>query len=169
MKRLLIVLALLLAGLILLPHVSGTRRLVRAGHETCEGRFEGRWRLLPAAHEANPDLSDGADHLEITIEDVWEATAGNACPSIWGEIVVDGLSRNYHSSFFSLVFNDGDSFVTDPSGENLPLSVMVWKEEYRFLPGLLRLIRPLGEDGDQLEITGYIGGRNGTLRYEREE
>ena len=168
MKRLLIVLALLLAALILLPHASFTRRHVRAGTDTCEGRFEGRWRLLDGQHEANPDLSDGADQLEITIEDVWEPTAGNACPSIWGEIVVDGVRRNYHSSFFSLVFNDGDSFVTDPSGENLPLAVMVWKQEYTFLPGLLRLIRPLGEDGDQLDITGYIGGRNGTLRYERE-
>jgi hypothetical protein len=167
MKRLLLVVALLLAGLFLLPRAPGLRRLVRAGPETCEGRFEGRWRLLPSEREANPGLAEEAEQLEITVEDVWEPTAGNACPSIWGAITVDGLTRNYHSSFFSLVFNDGDSFVTDPSGENLPLSVMVWKQEYRFLPGLLRLVEPLGEAGDQLELQGYVGGRKGSLRYER--
>ena len=168
MKRLVIVLALLLAGLILLPHLPGVRRHVRATTDTCEGRFEGRWRLLPGEHERNPGLSDGADQLEITIEDVWEPTAGNACPSIWGVIHVDGIARNYNSNFFSLMFTDGDSFVVDPSGENKPLAVMVWKQEYAFLPGLLRHIDPLGEEGDQLDLTGYVGGRSGTLRYERE-
>ena len=168
MKRLLLAFALLLVALLLLPHAPFARRLVAAEQQTCEGRFEGRWRLLPSEHEREKDLSDGADHLEITIDDSYDPVAGSACPSLWGAVIVDGGTRAYHSSVRQLVFNDGDSFVTDPSGETRPLEVLVWKEEYRWLAGLLRLVRPLGEESDQLELTGYVGGRQGMLRYERE-
>src|SRR5262249_26558432 len=140
----------------------------RAGPETCEGRFEGHWSLLASEHERLSDLSDGADRLVITIDDSYDPVAGSACPSLWGQITVDGGTREYHSSFFDLVLAGGDSFVTDRSGENKPLAVMVWKQQYRFAPGLLQLIHPLGEEGDELELTGYVGGRQGTLRYERE-
>ncbi len=80
---------------------------------------------------------------------------------------MDGATRNFHSNFFDLIFNDGDSFVTDPSGKNKPLTVMVWKQEYAVVPRLLQLVEPLGEDGDRLELSGYVGGRQGALMYER--
>ena len=167
-KRLIVVaLVLLLALPFALPHVPGVRRYVRAGPETCEGRFEGRWSLLDTERKQYADLSDGAYALELRIEDSYEATAGNACPSLWGTVTVDGATRNFHTSFFDLIFNDGDSFVTDPSGKNKPLSVMVWKQQYAVLPKLLAVVQPLGEDRDHLEVSGYIGGRQGTLMYER--
>jgi hypothetical protein len=167
-KRLIVIaLALLLASPFLLPYLPGVRRFVRAGPETCEGRFEGRWRLLASEREKYADLSDGAYALELKIEDSYEPSAGNACPSLWGSVTVDGATRNFHSNFFDLIFNDGDSFVTDPSGRNNPLSVMVWKQQYAVLPRLLQVIEPLGEGGDHLEVSGYMGGRQGTLMYER--
>ena len=58
--------------------------------------------------------------------------------------------------------------MTDPSGENRPLEVLVLQAEYRWLTGLLQRVRPLEEDGDQLELTACVGGRQGTLRHERE-
>jgi len=158
----------LLAAPFVMAHLPGLRRYERVAPATCEGRFEGRWRLLASEREKYPDLTDGCNRLEVIIEAEYEPTAGNACPALWGTISVDGSTRNFHSVMWDLVFNDGDSFVTDPSGQNEPLSVMVWAQKYSLLPKLLWLVAPLREEADRLEVSGYIGGQRGSLMYERE-
>jgi len=163
-----LVAALFVGGLVLLPRVPLLRRFAPAMPDTCEGRFEGRWRLLPEMRVEHPDLTDGCERLAIEIDQSIPINAGYDCPSLWGSVSVDSHTRTWHSNFTDLVFNDGDSYVIDPCGQNCPLSVMVWKQEYRAARLLLSVLKPLGPADDRLEIKGYLGGQHVTLMYERD-
>ena len=159
--------ALLVGGLVLLPRLPGVRRLETDMPETCEGRFEGRWRLLPDVRAGHPDLNEGCEHLAIEIDESIPV-AGTAYPSLWGSVTLDGRTRTWHNNFDDLVWNDGDSYVTDPCGQNCPLTVMVWRQEYMLASGLLSILAPLGPEQDRLEVKGYVGGQHVTLMYERD-
>ena len=159
--------ALLLGGIALLPGLPGVRRFETDLRETCEGRFEGRWRLLPDELAGHPGLNEGCERLAIEIDDsiIMDNTS---YPTLWGSVVLDGRTRTWHNNFFDLVWNDGDSFVTDPCGQNCPLTVMIWRPEYAVASGLLSFLAPLGPEDDRLEVKGYVGGQHVTLMYERD-
>jgi|KBSSwiStaDraftv2_1062776.scaffolds.fasta_scaffold32202_3 hypothetical protein len=159
--------ALLVGGIVLLPHLPGVRRLEVDLPQTCEGRFEGNWRLMPGERAGHPGLNEGCERLAFTIDEsiIMDNTS---YPTLWGSVVVDGRSRTWHNNFYDLVWNDGDSFVTDPCGQNCPLTVLIWRQEYTVASGLLSLLAPLGPEDDRLEVKGYLGGQHVTLMYERD-
>ena len=157
-----------LGVLVLVPRLSALRHFEMDMVETCAGRYEGRWRLLPESFEEYPGLSEGCRILTIAIDRSIPPEEGEYAPSIWGTVTVDGHTRTFHSLYSTLVYNDGDSFVIDPCGQNCPLSVIVYRRTYVALPEVLERLAPLGPRDDQLLITGYLGGQHGTLRYERD-